>query len=78
MRRRRTYYGRGRYGYYGGVLSTLNGTFGFAIDACKVIFKLTPDSDQSMSDFIFEKLGALALLFVCVIVIIALVFFLLA
>ena len=78
MRRRRTYYGRGRYGYYGGIFSTLNGVFGFAADSCKVIFKPTPDDDQSMSDFIFEKLGALALLFVCVIVIIALVFFLIA
>jgi hypothetical protein len=40
-------------------------TFGFIWDGLKIIFKLKPDDDQSLSDFIFEKLGALALLAVC-------------
>lgn len=46
----------------------VGGTFGFAWDALKVVFKLRPDDDQEMSDFIFEKLGALALLLVCAVV----------
>jgi hypothetical protein len=43
-------------------------TFGFAWDAIKVIFKLTPDEDQGFSEFIFEKLGAVALLLVVLVV----------
>jgi len=49
------------------------GLLGFAIDSLKVIFKLTPDSDQSFFEFIMEKLGALAL-FVAVIFVIGMIF----
>lgn len=38
------------------------GLFGFAWDAFKVIIKPLPDEDQSLGEFIMEKLGALALL----------------
>lgn len=40
----------------------VGGIFGFAIDTIKVIFKPLPDKDQSFSEFIMEKLGAIAFL----------------
>lgn len=42
------------------------GLFGFAIDSLKVVFKPWPDEDQSIFEFVMEKLGALALLLVSV------------
>jgi hypothetical protein len=43
--------------------------WGFFVDGVKVIFKLKPDEDQTMHDFVFEKLGATMLLITCVAII---------
>ncbi|MGM0598942.1 MAG: hypothetical protein ACQETH_03890 [Candidatus Rifleibacteriota bacterium] len=40
--------------------------WGFIFDGLKIIFKLKPDDDQTMHDFVFEKLGAMALLLTCI------------
>lgn len=36
----------------------MTSTFGFAWDSLKAIFKLTPDHDQGIFDFLIEKMGA--------------------
>lgn len=40
--------------------------FGFIWDCLKVVFKFPPDKDQSYSEFIMEKLGAIAVIIFCV------------
>ncbi len=52
---------RKEYGFHNDVKGADTGLFGFAFDALKVIFKLTPDEDQTFFEFIMEKLGAAAL-----------------
>ncbi len=53
-----------------------SGLIGFAGDSLKIIFKTAPDPDQDMNDFIMEKLGAIALLLVVLVVIGGCVFYL--
>ena len=50
------------------------GLFGFAFDALKVIFKLSPDDDQTFFEFIMEKLGAIALFVISVGILLAIFF----
>lgn len=50
------------------VYGALYANFAVIFDSVKVIFKLSPDDDQTIFEFILEKLGALALLVVSFIV----------
>ena len=58
------------FGEYGDMMASI---FGFAIDGIKIIFKLKPDEDQTTYDFIFEKIGAVALLVICLAILIGVV-----
>lgn len=40
--------------------------FGFVFDCLKVIFKFSPDKDQSYFEFFMEKFGAIAVILFCI------------
>jgi hypothetical protein len=46
----------------------LGANFSVIIDTIKIIFKLSPDYEQTYSEFFLEKLGALSLLLVSLVV----------
>lgn len=48
--------------------SFLVANFGFIWDCLKVVFKFPPDPDQSFFDFIMEKLGAMSVIILGVVV----------
>lgn len=56
----------GRKAYKEGSENFFSSIFGFIWDCLKIVFKFPPDPEQSFFEFIMEKLGALAVMLVCI------------
>jgi hypothetical protein len=70
-RRRNKPFKESEFGEAGDFFSSI---FGFIIDGFKVVFKLRPDEDQSMSEFLTEKVGAILMMVICTAILIGALF----
>ena len=61
-------YGGTRHEAEESMVGALGANFSVIIDTIKIIFKLSPDDGQTYSEFFLEKLGALSLLLVSLVV----------